>query len=87
MSVIVVDINKFTYDVPVYKLDDTGKTSQIGAINLENMGTSLINLCYNHNVYDIKISGNNSQAQAIVDEIIDINHKQNYSKNINIEVI
>lgn len=87
MSVIVIDINKFTYDIPVYKLDDTGKTSQIGAINLEDMGTDLINLCYNHNIYDIKISGNNSQAQAIVDEIIDINHKQNYSKNINIEVI
>lgn len=87
MSVIVVDINKFTYDIPVYKLDETGKTSQIGAINLEDMGTGLINLCYNHNVYDIKISGSNSQAQAIVDEIIDINHKQNYSKNINIEVI
>lgn len=88
MPVIIIDVNAFTYDFPIYMVEANKPTKTIGYSTMEAMGEALTTLCYLHQVDKIKIRGEKEYCLPIVEAIDKTNKSQyGYQKQIEIEVI
>lgn len=88
MPVIVIDVNTFTYDFPIYIVEANKPVKEIGYSTIEAMGETLTALCYSHQVDKVKIHGEKEYCLPIVEAIDKTNKsKYGYQKEIEIEVI
>ena len=84
MKYIFCNLTMFVANQPVYLVTPGEKIRALASVPYEDLPKVISEACYNHNVNKVNISGNESFASPLVDQIQKYS-KLNY-KNTDIEV-